>query len=84
MRHARADDLDRVDDLLGRLRAIEGLKEKSPGVFYRGPKAFLHFHEHDGEIICDARLDGVEFDRFNVTTVAAQRTLVKDVRRALT
>ena len=84
MRHARAEDLDRVDGLLAQLRGIDGLKERSRGTFYRGSKAFLHFHEHDGEIVCDVRLDGVEFDRRIVTMAAAQRALVKDVRAALT
>ena len=79
MRHARPDDLDRVDDLLTRLRTIDGLKEKNRGTFYRGSKAFLHFHEHEGDIVCDVRLDGIDFDRRVVTTKAAQRTLVRDV-----
>lgn len=83
MRHARADDLDRVAGLLVRLREIDGLREKSPGTFYRGTRAFLHFHEHDGDILCDVRLDGIDFERRAVMTAAAQRTLVTDVRRAL-
>jgi len=83
MRHARPEDLDRVDGLLASLRTLAGLTEKKRGVFYRGSKAFLHFHEHDGEIVCDVRLDGAEFDRRTVTAASAQRTLVADVRRAL-
>lgn len=83
MRHARTEDLDRIDDLLARLRQLDGLKERSRGTFYRGSKAFLHFHEHEGDIVCDVRLDGVDFERRTVTTATAQRTLVRDVRRAL-
>ena len=83
MRHARADDLTRVAGLLARLRELDGLKEKSPGTFYRGSRAFLHFHEHDGDIICDVRFDGTDFERRTVTSASAQRTLVGDVRRAL-
>jgi N-acetylglutamate synthase-like GNAT family acetyltransferase len=85
MRHARAEDLDRVDGLLDRLRTIDGLKERSRGTFYVRSRAFLHFHEHDGEIICDVRLDpgAADFERRTVTSAAAQRTLVSDVRRAL-
>ena len=66
-----------------RLRAMDGLREKSRGTFYRGSKAFLHFHEHDGDIVCDVRLDGVDFDRRVITTKSAQRDLVRDVRAAL-
>ena len=83
MRHARADDLDRVDGLLTQLRTIDGLKEKARGVFYVRSKAFLHFHEHEGDIVCDVRLDGTDFDRRIVTTAAAQKALVKDIRRVL-
>ena len=83
MRHARPEDLDRVEELLERLRAVDGLREKSRGTFYRGSRAFLHFHEHDGDIVCDVRLDGADFDRRVVTTKSAQRELVRDVRAAL-
>jgi len=72
-----------VESLLSSLRAIDGLKEKSRGTFYRGSKAFLHFHEHEGDIVCDVRLTGPDFDRRIVTTRAAQRALVSDVRSAL-
>jgi hypothetical protein len=83
MRHARPDDLDRIDDLLARLRTIDGLKEKHRGSFSRGSKAFLHFHEHLGDIVCDVRLTGPDFDRRVVTTKTAQSALVRDIRRAL-
>jgi N-acetylglutamate synthase-like GNAT family acetyltransferase len=65
VRHARAEDLERVDGLLMQLRAIDGLQERSPGTFYRRSKAFLHFHEHEGDIVCDVRLDpaAADFDR---------------------
>ena len=80
MRHARAEDLDRVDGLVASLRAISGLTEKRRGSFYRGSRALLHFHEDAGDIICDVRLEGPDFDRVTVTSRAAQRKLVKDVR----
>jgi N-acetylglutamate synthase-like GNAT family acetyltransferase len=85
MRHARAEDLDRVDALLDELRLIDGLTEKTRGVFYVRSKAFLHFHEHEGEILCDVRLDlsAADFDRRVLTTKATQRALVRDVRTAL-
>ena len=83
MRHARPDDLDRIESLLSSLRTIDALTEKSRGTFYRRSKAFLHFHEHEGDIVCDVRLAGPDFERRVVTSRAAQRSLVSDVRRAL-
>ena len=83
MRHARPDDLDRIEPLLGLLRGVESLTEKKRGTFYRGSKAFLHFHEHQGDIVCDVRLTGPDFDRRVVTTKTAQTALVRDVKAAL-
>src|SRR6185369_5558259 len=46
MRHARPEDLDRVDPLIARVReAGSALTEKKRGVFYLKSRAFLHFHE---------------------------------------
>jgi N-acetylglutamate synthase-like GNAT family acetyltransferase len=83
VRHARPDDLDRVEPLLGALRSVDGLTEKKRGTFYRRSKAFLHFHEHDGDIVCDVRLAGPDFVRRIVTTTSAQKALLRDIRRAL-
>ncbi len=55
MRHATAQALDQLEPLLAELRRIEGLKEKSRGVFYRGSKAFLHFHEDPAGLFADIR-----------------------------
>ncbi|QPC99771.1 hypothetical protein [Qipengyuania soli] len=59
MRHAKADDLDRIEPLLARLRTIEGLVERSRGTFYRKGRALLHFHEDKGSILADLKIDGV-------------------------
>ncbi len=86
MRHARPEDLDRIDGLLEALREVEGLKERKRGNFTRKSRAFLHFHEHEGDVLADVRL-GAEadapFERFRVRTQAEQRTLLGRIRRAL-
>ncbi len=83
MRHPRAGELDRLDGMLGALRALDGLTERSPAVFYRRSKAFLHFHLDGDDVFADVRLDGREFERRRVSTAAEQRALVSAVRRAL-
>ena len=45
MRHARDEDLDRIDALLAEVRTLPHIKEKKRGVFYLKSKGFLHFHE---------------------------------------
>jgi hypothetical protein len=44
MAHARPADLRDIADVLGAIRALAGLTERSPGVFYLGRVPFLHFH----------------------------------------
>ena len=83
MRHARNDDLDRIEPLLVQLRAIDGLTEKSRGVFYLRSKACLHFHADGDDTYADVRLDSDDFERTRATTKAEQRALVAAVKRAL-
>jgi len=81
VRHARADALDRLEPLLARLRGIAGLREKTRGVFYRGSKAFLHFHEDGDALFADVRF-GEAFERCEVTSKAAQAELVARITAA--
>ena len=75
MKHASPAALDRLEPLLCELRACAGLKEKSRGTFYRGSRAFLHFHEHGDEFYADIRLRD-DFERFPATTAADRKTLL--------
>ncbi|MBI5939628.1 MAG: hypothetical protein HY859_04300 [Caulobacterales bacterium] len=68
MKHAGPSALDQLEPLVARVRALPGLKEKSRGVFYRGGKAFLHFHEDPAGLFADVRLAGQDFERFRVET----------------
>lgn len=57
MRHARDEDLDRLEPLLAAIRLRSGLIERKRGTFYRKGQAFLHFHEHAGQLLADLRAD---------------------------
>ena len=83
MKHAGPAALDRIEPLLGRLRALPVLKEKSRGTFYCGSRAFLHFHEHGEEMFADVRLDA-EFERIPATSAKHHAALMKMVKAALT
>jgi N-acetylglutamate synthase-like GNAT family acetyltransferase len=84
MRHARPEDLDRLEPLLEKLRRIGGMKEKSRGLFYRGSRAFLHFHEHEGGFFADVRLQlAGDFERLPATTAAERKTLLDKVEKVL-
>jgi hypothetical protein len=82
VKHADGEALDRLDALLVELRTVPGLVEKRRGVFYRGSRAYLHFHVDPAGLFADVRLSG-DFERVDVTRAAQQRTLVRRIRRAL-
>lgn len=68
MKHATGAALDLLEPLLAQIRALEGLKEKSRGVFYLRSRAFLHFHEDPKGLFADVRnADGSDFERIDVT-----------------
>jgi hypothetical protein len=83
MRHITPEKLDQLEDLLAGLREIDGLAEKKRGIFYRGSRAFLHFHEDPAGFFADVRLDGVSFERLPVNSARERRALLARIRRAL-
>ena len=82
MRHIGSAGLDALEPLLAQLRALEGLREKKRGVFYRKSRAFLHFHEDPAGLFADVRF-ATAFERFRVSTRAEHRALVKRIRSEL-
>jgi hypothetical protein len=82
MRHARPEDLDRLEALLVDLRMLPDLRERKRGYFSRGSRAFLHCHEDAGDLYVDVRLDGA-FERVRVTSREEQDGLLEHVRRSL-
>jgi hypothetical protein len=83
MKHAGPAALDRIESLLKEIRKREGLKEKSRGTFYRGSRAFLHFHEHgEHEFYADIRLAD-DFERLRATTAAERTKLLRLIDKSL-
>ena len=82
MKHAGSQALDRLEPLLGDIRKIATLKERSRGVFYRGSRAFLHFHEHGAELFADMRV-GEDFERFAATTDRERAAFFKALKTSL-
>jgi len=62
MRHARPEDLDRIEPLLAEVRALGVLKEKTRGCFYLKSKGFLHFHEDPKGMFADIEDDRIQVD----------------------
>lgn len=81
MRHARPEDLTPLAAVLERLRAVPGLKEKKPGIFYRGSAAFLHFHVDPAGLFADVRPAGA-WERLPVDTPEQQQALLDVVAGA--
>ncbi len=75
MKHAGAAFLAALAGLLAALRTRPGLVERRPGIFYRGGRAFLHFHEDPAGLFADLR-DGADWVRFPVDAPAQQTALL--------
>lgn len=81
MKHATAAALDQLEPLIAAIRALGMLKEKSRGVFYRGSRAFLHFHEDPAGLFADIRdASGGDFERVDVTRDEGRRRLLELAR----
>jgi hypothetical protein len=84
VRHARDEDLDRIEALLVRLRALGALKEKKRGCFYFKSKGFVHFHEDPKGMFADLRqIDSRDDRRMKVDTRAEQDALIEQARKVL-
>ena len=83
MRHARAEDLDRLEPLLARLRALPRLTEKSRGVFYVKGRAFLHFHADPAGLFADVRGSDGESERLRVDDAAGAKALLERVESSI-
>jgi hypothetical protein len=81
MKHAGEKTLQALAPLLEALRTMPGLKERSPGCFYHGSRALLHFHEDVSGLFADLK-EGGEWQRFRVSDATRRERLVARVRKA--
>jgi hypothetical protein len=82
MKHATAASLDRLEELLGKLRQLGALKEKSRGVFYLRSKPVLHFHEDPAELFADFRTT-TDWERMAMNSDIEQAKLLRRVAELL-
>jgi hypothetical protein len=82
MKHASAQTLQRLSELLDQIRQREGIKEKKLGIFYRKSKSFLHFHEDPAGMFADLTV-GESFDRYPVNTAQERSELLAALDRSL-
>jgi hypothetical protein len=83
MKHAGSAALQALEPLLARVRALPGLVERTPGCFYRGSRAFLHFHEDPSGTHADVKLSADGFTRVRAETAQEQAALVAIAMKAL-
>ena len=82
MRHASAQTLQQLSDLLDQIRQRQGPKERKLGIFYRKSKSFLHFHEDPAGTFADVTF-GETFDRYPVNTAKERKELLVAIDRVL-
>ena len=68
------------EDLLAALRAIDGMRERTPGRFYVRSRPFLHFHGMLEERCADLRT-GADWERLPAATARDRAALVKRVEQ---
>ena len=83
MKHAGADTLERLAELLEELRRRTVLREKSPGSFYLKSRAFLHFHDDPAGIFADVKLDHRDYSRHRISTLKERAELLKKIDLSL-
>jgi hypothetical protein len=84
LRHARDEDLDHIEPVLIRLRALGALKERKRGCFYFKSKGFVHFHEDPKGMFADLRqIDSRDDRRIKVDTAAEQDALIEQAKKIL-
>ena len=83
MKHAGTTTLEAIAPLLARLRALPGLVERTPGCFYKGSSAFLHFHEDASGTHADVKLSADGFTRVRAETAPERDALVALAAQAL-
>jgi hypothetical protein len=82
VKHAGADALGELSELLQKLRNRPGLVERKPGIFYVKGKAFLHFHEDRAGLFADLRQSG-DWLRLSVNGRDDRKRLLAAVDRIL-
>jgi hypothetical protein len=80
VKHATLATIDALEPLRTQIRAIDGLAERKPGLFAKGGRAYLHFHEDPDGIYADVRA-GDDWDRYRVSTVAERRVLLRALKQ---
>jgi hypothetical protein len=84
MGHTKPEDLADIAGELDAIRSLEGIVERSRGVFYYRSSAFLHFHDKDGSRWADVKTPtgyrkvAIEFDAGS----AARQRFLSAVRKA--
>ena len=82
MKHAGHHALEAIGGPLADIRKQGDLVERSPCVFYRKGRAFLHFHEDPSGLHADLR-PGAEWERFRVETGAERRVFLSALKDSL-
>jgi hypothetical protein len=81
MKHAGAEALGALEQVLREVRRLGGLIEKKPGIFYRKREAFLHFHEDAAGLFADLKTSG-DYVRFRVSTAAERKAFLAAAKKA--
>jgi hypothetical protein len=88
MGHTKPETIADIKRELEAIRRLDGIRERSPGVFYYKSTAFLHFHDRDGSRWADVKTPAGYKEvviAFSANAMAKRRFLkaVKDAHASL-
>ena len=75
MKHATTQTLRSLSALLVEIRKRDSIRERKLGIFYKGARSFLHFHENPAGLFADVSR-GADFVRYPVNTRVQWKVLL--------
>jgi hypothetical protein len=82
MAHTKPEQLADLEQELEALRALAGLREKSPGVFYLRSLPFLHFHDKHGVRWADMKVKGGGWQKLEIDFKAGKAARARFLKEA--
>jgi hypothetical protein len=80
MKHAQIGDLSEVADIIGEMRGMKGIKEKTPLHFYFKGKSILHFHVDNELLFADVSDIRMQIGKIKKVDMKAKKELLKLIK----
>ena len=73
MGHTKAEQLKDLKSELEAISRLDGMKQKSPGIFYLKSTSFHHFHDKDGKRWADVKTPTGDWESIAIDFNASEK-----------